>query len=131
MTEGLALKNAIISDKLPAPAGAYSHVVERGPVVFTSGFGPQDPATGEVPAGIRAQTAQVIRNVEGALREVGLTLDDVVKTTVHLERLDRDVAAFNEVYSELFPTPYPARTTVGSQLSDILVEIDVVAVRGT
>jgi enamine deaminase RidA (YjgF/YER057c/UK114 family) len=53
----------------------------------------------------------------------------VVKATVHLERLDRDFAAFNEVYGRRFPEPWPVRTTVGSTLANILVEIDVVAVR--
>jgi 2-iminobutanoate/2-iminopropanoate deaminase len=123
------MKNGIISTALPSPAGAYSHVVECGGVVFTSGFGPQEPATGEVPEGIEAQTKQAIRNVESALQEFGLTLADVVKTTVHLERLDRDVATYNAVYAEMFPAPYPARTTVGSTLAGILVEIDAVAMR--
>ncbi|QZY53097.1 RidA family protein [Leucobacter tenebrionis] len=122
-------KEAMLSDQLPNPAGPYSHVVEAGDIVFTSGFGPQDPATGAVPEGITAQTEQVISNVETALKLRGLTLADVVKTTVHLERLDRDFAAYNEVYARRFPNPYPARTTVGSTLANILVEIDAVAVR--
>lgn len=121
-------KHAITSPKLPVP-GALSHVVEAGGLVFTAGFGPQNPETGEVPAGIAAQTEQTITNVETALREVGLGLADVVKTTVHLERLDRDVVTYNEVYARRFPEPYPARTTVGSTLGNILVEIDVVAIR--
>jgi 2-iminobutanoate/2-iminopropanoate deaminase len=53
----------------------------------------------------------------------------VVKATVHLQHVERDFAAFNEVYARRFPQPYPVRTTVGSQLLGILVEIDVVAVR--
>lgn len=122
-------KNAIVSPNLPVP-GALSHVVEMAGIVFTSGFGPQNPETGEVPVGIRAQTEQTLNNVEAALREVGLDLSHVVKTTVHLERLDRDVAVYNEVYAQRFPAPYPARTTVGSTLGNILVEIDVVAIRG-
>jgi reactive intermediate/imine deaminase len=122
-------KKAITSPDLPKPAGPYSHVIDTGQLVFTAGFGPQDPATGKVPEGIQAQTDQVITNVESALRAVGLGLADVVKATVHLERLDRDFAAFNEVYGRRFPEPWPVRTTVGSTLADILVEIDVVAVR--
>ena len=76
-----------------------------------------------------AQTEQVISNVESALAVVGLTLADVVKATVHLEHLHRDVAEYNAVYERRFPEPYPVRTTVGSTLANILVEIDVVAVR--
>jgi 2-iminobutanoate/2-iminopropanoate deaminase len=122
-------KRAITSPDLPTPAGPYSHAVEVNGIVFTAGFGPQDPATGAVPEGIAAQTEQVISNVEAALAEAGLTLADVVKTTVHLEHLGRDFAAYNEVYARRFPEPFPVRTTVGSQLADILVEIDAVAIR--
>jgi 2-iminobutanoate/2-iminopropanoate deaminase len=120
---------ALTSDSLPNPAGPYSHVVDCGAFVLTAGFGPQDPATGIVPEGIEAQTEQVIRNVETALGLVGLALSDVVKSTVHLQHLDRDFAGYNEVYRRLFTPPYPVRTTVGSTLADILVEIDVFALR--
>ena len=122
-------KSSHTSPYLPAPAGAYSHVVEINGMVFTAGFGPQDPVTGEVPEGVAAQTEQVISNVEAALAVVDLTLADVVKSTVHLEHLHRDVAEYNAVYERRFPEPYPVRTTVGSTLANILVEIDVVAVR--
>lgn len=122
-------KKAILSDSLPNPAGPYSHVVEANGIVFTAGFGPQDPKTGLVPEGITAQTEQVLSNVETALGLVGLTLADVVKTTVHLEHPAEDFAAYNEVYARRFPAPYPARTTVGSRLANILVEVDAVAVR--
>jgi 2-iminobutanoate/2-iminopropanoate deaminase len=116
------------SRHLPAPAGPYSHVVSAAGVVWTAGFGPQDPQTGAVPEGIGAQTEQVITNVEEALRVHRLGLEDVVKATVHLQHLKRDFATFNEVYARRFPEPFPVRTTVGSDLMDILVEIDVVAV---
>lgn len=122
-------RSATTSPDLPAPGGAYSHVVEVNGIVFTAGFGPQDPVTGEVPDGVAAQTEQVISNVETALASVGLGLADVVKSTVHLQDLHRDVVEYNEVYARRFPEPFPARTTVGSTLADILVEIDVVAVR--
>lgn len=122
-------RSAHTSPDLPAPAGPYSHVVQFGDVVWTAGFGPQDPATGDVADGIERQTEQVIDNVEAALRVVGLGLGDVVKATVHLQHVERDFAAYNEVYGRRFPHPYPVRTTVGSELMGILVEIDVVAVR--
>lgn len=122
-------KDAITSDALPNPAGPYSHVIDCGSFVVTAGFGPQDPATGVVPDGIAAQTEQVISNVESALGLVGLGLGDVVRSTVHLADLDRDFAGYNEVYARRFPQPYPVRTTVGSTLAGILVEIDVMAVR--
>jgi reactive intermediate/imine deaminase len=117
------------SPDLPKPAGPYSHVIDTGSMVFTAGFGPQDPATGTIPDGIAAQTEQVLNNVEGALRTAGLGLSDVVKATVHLQEPARDFAAYNEVYARRFTEPYPVRTTVGSTLAGILVEVDVVAVR--
>ena len=116
----------LTSEKLPRPAGPYSHVAVAGGLVFTAGFGPQDPATGAVPDGIEAQTEAVIRNVERALAQVGLDLSHVVKVTAHLADL-ADFAPYNAVYERMFPAPYPVRTTVGSHLLGILVEIDVVA----
>jgi enamine deaminase RidA (YjgF/YER057c/UK114 family) len=107
--------------------GPYSHVAEAVGVVWTAGFGPEHPRSGAVPDGVGAQTDQVIDNLEAALRVAGLGLGDVVKVTVHLQHLQRDFAAFNEVYARRFPQPFPVRTTVGSDLLDILVEIDVVA----
>jgi reactive intermediate/imine deaminase len=126
--EGTVTRAARTSPDLPAPAGPYSHVVRAGDTVWTAGFGPQDPTTGKVPEGIEQQTEQVIDNVEAALAVVGLGLADVVKATVHLQHLERDFAAYNEIYARRFPHPYPVRTTVGSDLLGILVEIDVVAV---
>lgn len=120
-------KQTILTSAAPAPAGPYSHgAVGRG-MLFTAGFGPQDPATGEVPDGVGAQTRQVLRNLQTVLAEGGATFDDVVKVTVHLQHLKRDFAEFNVAYREFFTEPYPVRTTVGSDLYDILVEIDVVA----
>ena len=116
----------LTSEKLPRPAGPYSHLAVAGGLVFTAGFGPQDPATDAVPDGIQAQTEAVIRNIERALAQVGLDLSHVVKVTAHLADLD-DFGAYNAVYERMFPAPYPVRTTVGSHLLGILVEIDVVA----
>ena len=116
----------LCSDKLPRPAGPYSHVAVANGFVFTAGFGPQEPGTGAIPTGVAEQTEAVIRNVERALAEAGLDLSHVVKVTAHLADL-ADFAAYNAVYERMFPAPYPVRTTVGSQLSGILVEIDVVA----
>ncbi|MEO6821866.1 MAG: RidA family protein [Candidatus Nanopelagicales bacterium] len=120
----------LTSSELPPPGGAYSHLTVAHGLVFTAGFGPQDPATGLIPEGISAQTEVTLRNVERALSEVGLGLADVVKVTAHLARLEADFAGFNSTYERVFSQPYPVRTTVGSQLLNILVEIDVVAAEG-
>jgi 2-iminobutanoate/2-iminopropanoate deaminase len=116
----------LTSRELPPPAGPYSHVVVANGFVYTAGFSGHDPVTGALPEGVQAQTEAVIRNVERALAVVGLDLSHVVKVTAHLADL-ADFAAYNAVYERLFPAPYPVRTTVGSQLNGILVEIDVVA----
>ncbi|HJE59537.1 MAG TPA: RidA family protein [Nocardiopsis listeri] len=120
-------KQAVQTDRAPVPAGAYSQGVIAGGFLFTAGFGPQDPETGRVAPTVGEQTAQVLANVSAVLAEHGLTLDDVVKATVHLENLKADFPEFNAVYAEHFTAPYPVRTTVGSDLANILVEIDVVA----
>jgi reactive intermediate/imine deaminase len=100
-----------------------------GGFLFTAGFGPQDPATGKVVGGtIEAQTEQVMRNVAAALAARDLDFSHVVKATVHLQDLHRDFAGFNATYEKFLSAPYPVRTTVGSALANILVEIDVVAV---
>ena len=89
---------------------------------------PQDPVTGAIADSVADQTRQVLRNVEATLVAAGLTLDDVVKTTVHLADL-ADFAELNVAYGEFFGEPRPARTTVGSVLAGIKVESDVVAGR--
>ncbi|MFG2325019.1 RidA family protein [Streptomyces sp. NPDC048568] len=121
-------KRAVRTTGAPRPAGAYAQGVVAGGLLVTAGFGPQDPATGEVPEGVGAQTAQVLRNVRAVLAEEGLSLRDVVKVTTHLQHLKRDFAAYDAAYREFFDEPCPVRTTVGSDLMNILVEIDVVAV---
>ena len=118
---------AFQSANTPQPAGPYSQGIEANGFFYTAGFGPQDPTTGAVADSVAEQTRQVLRNVQAVLAERGLTTDDCVKTTVHLADL-ADFAEFNEAYVEFFSEPYPVRTTVGSQLANILVEIDVVAV---
>lgn len=119
-------KRAISTKNAPSPAGPYSQGVVIDDLLFTAGFGPQDPATGSLPEGVAAQTRSVLRNIAAVLEAQDATFDDVVKTTVHLADL-KDFAEFNVVYGEFFVEPFPVRTTVGSQLAGILVEIDVVA----
>ncbi|GAA1991491.1 RidA family protein [Microbacterium pumilum] len=121
-------KQALTIPNAPIPAGPYSHGVEANGFIFTAGFGPQDPNTGSVvEGGAYEQTQQVLRNVQAVLAARGGSLDDVVKVTAHLQHLKRDFADYNRAYAEFFTEPYPVRTTVGSDLFDILVEIDVVA----
>jgi len=120
-------KQAILTSKAPAPGGAYSQALRVGDLIFTAGTGPWDPSTrAVVGTTIDAQTERTLENLQAILEAGGAGLADVVKTTVHLADLAQ-FAAFNAVYTRYFPDPKPVRTTVGSQLSGILVEIDAVA----
>ncbi|HWI61810.1 MAG TPA: RidA family protein [Symbiobacteriaceae bacterium] len=114
----------------PIPAGPYSPAVIAGDFVFVSGQGPLLPGTREIrEGGIREQTAQVLENIRTILAAAGCTMADVVKVQAHLADM-KDFAAYNEVYREYFPEPFPARTTVQSGLpGPFSVEIDVTAFR--
>lgn len=119
-------KHAITTSDAPQPAGPYSQGIVSGDLLFTAGFGPQDPVTGAVADSVGEQTRQVLRNLQAVLAQYGADLDDALKTTVHLADLD-DFDEFNAAYREFFSEPFPVRTTVGSQLANIRVEIDLVA----
>lgn len=90
-------------------------------------MGPVDPATGKiVDGGIAEQTRQTLTNLQAILAERGATMDQVIKVTSHLQDVLNDFAGYDAVYREFFKEPFPVRTTVGSQLANILVEIDLV-----
>jgi 2-iminobutanoate/2-iminopropanoate deaminase len=121
-------REGISTDKAPKPAGAYSQGIVANGFLYTAGLGPIDPATGEkVGDTIEEQTTAVMKGLAAILAERGLDFSDVVKSTVHMENPKRDFAAFNKTYQSFLTEPYPVRTTVGSELANILVEIDVVA----
>lgn len=125
-------RHTISTESAPAPRGHYAQAVVVGELVLTAGFGPVDPLTREcVGSEVREQTRQTWRNVAAALEAAGSSLADVVKITAHLADIDADWDGFDEVCREFFPGPLPVRTTAGSQLGGILVEIDVMAVRGS
>jgi 2-iminobutanoate/2-iminopropanoate deaminase len=123
----------VTAEAAPTPRGsAYSVATVAGGFVFTSGLGPVDPLTREtVGTEVGEQTRQTLRNLTAVLAAAGCTLGDVVKVTAHLHNGDADWPAYNEAYLEFFRPPYPARTTAGSDLGTILVEIDAIAVRST
>ncbi len=104
-------RTAITTPDAPRPAGHYSQGIRFGDLVWTSGFGPQDPRTGEIPDSVAEQTRRVLLNIEATLADLA------------------DFAEFDAAYGEFFPEAAPARTTVGSVLAGIKVEIDVVAGR--
>jgi len=123
------MKEELKTTLAPAPAGPYSQGIQFENLIFTAGQGPIDPETGKVVGEtVEEQTVKVLENIKHILEEAGASMTDVVKSTVHLSDL-ADFQAFNEVYKKYFQEPYPVRTTVGSQLLGIKVEIDVIAVK--
>jgi 2-iminobutanoate/2-iminopropanoate deaminase len=123
-------KQLVNTEGVARAGGAYSPCLRAGDFIFVAGQGPIDPATGKIAGDtIEEQTAQVLKNIQAILGAAGASMADVVKSTVHLS----DLALFeryNKVYAAHFPDPKPVRTTVGSQLLGILVEIDVIAYVG-
>ena len=120
---------AIATKNAPAAIGPYSQAIEANGFVYASGQLPIDPATGAFPeGGIKEQTRQSLLNAQAILREAGLELSNVVKTTVLLADI-ADFGAMNEVYSTFFSQPYPARSAfaVKDLPKGALVEIECVA----
>ena len=123
------MKQVISTPKAPAAIGPYSQAIRVGNLVFTSGQIPIDPATGSfVEGGIKEQTRQSLSNVRAILEEAGLTLANVVKTTVFLADM-ADFDNMNAVYAEFFTEPFPARSAVAVKTlpKGALVEIEVIA----
>ncbi len=122
----------IKTSNAPEAIGPYSQAVDSGAgLVFLSGQLPIDPATGAFPeGGVKEQTRQSLLNVAAILREAGLGLGNVVKTTVYLFDMG-DFAAMNGVYAEFFSAPFPARSAVAVKAlpKGALVEIECIAVR--
>ena len=119
----------IHTPKAPAAIGPYSQAIKAGNLIYTSGQIPIDPTTGLfVEGGIKEQTRQSLRNVQAILEEAGLTMGNVVKTTVFMADMN-DFADMNAVYAEFFAEPYPARSAVAVKTlpKGALVEIEVVA----
>ena len=113
----------------PNAIGPYCHAVQTGNLVFCSGQTPLDPATMElVGSNIEEQTTRVLKNLSIVLSGLGLTLQNVVKTTVFLKNMN-DFAGMNQVYSAMFQGHTPSRTTVAVRQNplDALVEIECVA----
>lgn len=122
----------IVTSAAPAAIGPYSQAIEVNGFVYASGQLPIDPATGAFPeGGVQEQTRQSLLNVKAILEEAGLTLANVVKTTVYLADMG-DFAAMNEIYSQLFSQPFPARSAVAVKAlpKGALVEVEVIAARG-
>lgn len=126
------MKKVITSPNAPAPIGPYSHanMVPAGNMLFVSGQVAKDAKTGVlVLDNIKNETQKVMENVSAILKEAGMDLTQVVKTTIFMKNMD-DFAAMNEVYGSFFTGNFPARETVQVVRLplDVNVEISVIAV---
>ena len=124
-------KKILSSERIPA-AGPYSAAVEAGGFIFLSGQLPLHPQTGEAIIDIQAATRQVLKNICALLEEKGLSLKDIVKTTIFLKDI-ADFPSFNEVYAGFFPDNQPARSTiaVAALPKGAPLEIEAIAARRT
>jgi len=125
------VKDIIATDRAPRAIGPYSQAVRAGNLIFASGQIPIDPVTGEfVAGGIAEQTEQVLLNLTAVIEAAGVTLAQVVKTTVFLIDMN-EFAAMNEVYGRFFDKEPPARATVQAARlpRDARVEIEAIAIQ--
>ena len=122
-------KKVIATTNAPGAIGPYSQAWAVGDFVFASGQIPVNPATGEIPAGIAAQTEQSCKNVAAIMEAAGVTMDNVVKTTCFLADI-ADFTAFNEVYAKYF-TSKPARSCVAVKdlPKGVRCEVEAIAVK--
>ncbi len=119
----------IFIDNAPKAIGPYCHAMRVGNLVFCSGQTPLDPETMElVGTDIETQTKQVLTNLHTVLAGIGLSLQNIAKTTVFLKDMD-DFQGMNAMYTQMFGDHKPARSTIAVRQNplDALVEIECIA----
>lgn len=123
-------KKVISTTNAPAAIGPYSQAIEVNGFVYASGQIPIIPATGEIAQGIEAQTKQALTNVKSIMEAAGLTMSNIIKTSVFIKDMN-DFAKVNEIYATFFEGDYPARSCVevARLPKDVLVEVEVIAAR--
>ena len=125
------MNNQVIhTNDAPAAIGPYSQAIKAGNMLFISGQGPFNPKTMEIVGGdVKAQTSQVLKNIDAILKEAGASFSNVVKTTVFIKDME-DFSEINEVYVEYFGEHKPARSCVevARLPKDIKVEIELIVV---
>ncbi len=123
------MKKIVNTTNAPSAIGPYSQAVQTGNLMFISGQLPIDPKTGEFAGDdVSTQTKQALENMKAILESVGLSMENVVKTTVLLKNIG-DFVAMNEVYATFFEKDYPARAAyeVAALPKAALVEIEAIA----
>ena len=123
------MNSEVKSNSAPSPIGPYSQAIDAGAVYCAGQIG-ADPSTGSLEQGVVAQTARALANLEAVLSAAGMSLRNVVKTTVFLADLG-EFAPMNDEYAKHFAPPYPARSTLQAAAlpKGARVEIDAIAVR--
>ena len=124
------MRETITAHKAPQAVGPYSTAVRQNGFVFLSGQIPLDPATNQLVTGsFEDQVKRVLENIAAVLDGAGLTMADVIKTTVFLKNMD-NIARMNAIYSTYFGSNPPARSSVEvSRLPrDVEIEIEAIAV---
>ena len=123
-------RETVFAAKAPAAVGPYVHAVKAGNTVYTSGQLGLIPETGVLPEGIEAQAKQAMENLKAVIEAAGMTMGDIVKTTVFLADMD-DFAAVNAIYATYFEGDAPARSCV--QVAKLpkggLVEVEAIAAK--
>jgi 2-iminobutanoate/2-iminopropanoate deaminase len=123
-------RDAVSTTNAPAAIGPYSQGIASDGFVFCSGQIGLDPATGNLVEGLEAQTERVLANIAGILGAAGLTMADVVKTTIFLTNM-ADFATVNGIYAKHVSDPPPARSTlaVSALPKGAVIEIEATALR--
>lgn len=123
-------KRVISTKNAPAAIGPYSQAIEVNGFVYASGQIPIIPETGELAEGIENQTRQALTNVKGIMEAAGLTMANIIKTSVFIKDMN-DFGKINEIYATFFDGDYPARSCVevARLPKDVLIEVEVIAAR--
>ena len=124
-------KDAVSTSEAPAAIGPYSQGIKAGSLLFLSGQISIDPKTNQMASGsVEEQTKQALENLDAVLRAAGMSLDNVVNTTVFLKDVN-DFGKMNTVYATFFKNKPPARATVqvARLPRDALVEISAIAMK--
>lgn len=125
------MKKIISTENAPKAVGPYSQAIEANGTLYISGQLPINPATGKfVEGGVKEQTDQCLKNIEAILLSAGYSFENVVKSTVLLDKIS-DFAAMNEVYAKYYSQNPPARAAyeVANLPFGALVEIETIAVK--
>ena len=126
------MRKVVATAGAPAAIGPSSQGNITGDFLYISGQLPINPQTGEMPAGVEAQTKQSLENVKAIVEAAGGTMDHVIKTTVFLNDMN-DFGTMNGVYASYFTEGlYPSRSAVevARLPKDALVEVEAIVYLG-